>query len=341
MPRGTDDTDKRGCSEDIFHGNKNVLTKLQLQAVWIFVITENLAGRPVYSRSIREYLRAVHDVVLTRRRLGKLKCLLGLVFGEVQGADGAKESERVRKYRFEFCKERRERDRLPDEGRWAHRPVLGGTDESYVHSNHAGRFSFGLCETAWLDAVQQEEAAAEVEQRAAIIKESDAKIGMAAPGKGKGAKDTVYSVRASGKGRRAVIIECITELGAVKGSRCVWVVGVATGDYHANVNSDVWLHWAATKMVPGRIALSDANEGCSFDIIIDGAKYHVTKMPSYVDIVSLKKEVAVEYLELMGVKVIFHLNPTPNPIPKPYPQTTPSHLHPHPSHPNPGADGRA
>ena len=87
-----------------------------------------------------------------------------------------------------------------------------------------------LCETAWVDAVQQEEAAADVEQRAAIIKGGDAPIGMAT---GKSAKEKVYSVRASGRGRRAVIIECITELGAVKGSRCVWVVEVATGDYHS------------------------------------------------------------------------------------------------------------
>ena len=90
MPRGGDAADLRGRpKEDVFHGNRNALTKLQLQSVRMFVIKENLAGRPVYSRNIREFLSLVHDVVLSRRRLGKLKHLLGLVFGEVQGADGA------------------------------------------------------------------------------------------------------------------------------------------------------------------------------------------------------------------------------------------------------------
>ena len=40
----------------------------------------------------------------------------------------------------------------------------------------------------------------------------------------------------------------------------------------------------------GLMELSDEIEGCSFDIIINGAKYHVTKIPFCVDIISLKKD---------------------------------------------------
>ena len=40
----------------------------------------------------------------------------------------------------------------------------------------------------------------------------------------------------------------------------------------------------------GLIELSDEDEGCSFDIIINGAKSPVTKIPSCVDIISLKKD---------------------------------------------------
>ena len=40
----------------------------------------------------------------------------------------------------------------------------------------------------------------------------------------------------------------------------------------------------------GLIELSDENEGCSFDVIINGAKYHITKIPSCLDIISLKKD---------------------------------------------------
>ena len=40
----------------------------------------------------------------------------------------------------------------------------------------------------------------------------------------------------------------------------------------------------------GLIELSDENEGCSCKTIINGTKYHVTKIPSCVDIISLKKD---------------------------------------------------
>ena len=40
----------------------------------------------------------------------------------------------------------------------------------------------------------------------------------------------------------------------------------------------------------GLIELSEENESCSLGIIINGAKYHVTKIPSCVDIISLKKD---------------------------------------------------
>ena len=127
---------------------------------------------------IRGFMKDTLGVVLGRRRLQLMKRLLGVEWAEVSGVDAAKESERVVAYRREFCKGRRERDRIQGPAR----PVLGGTDESYVHSNHASRFSFGLSPTAWLETVRVDREAAVLEDRSAILALGD-ETGLVKDGK--------------------------------------------------------------------------------------------------------------------------------------------------------------
>lgn len=70
----------------------------------------------------------------------------------------------------------------------------------------------------------------------------------------------------SGKGARIIISHFGSrETGRVTGAGLLFKVKKKTGDYHGEMNSDVWLKWLATKVLP---------KICGGVLVIDRAPYH-------------------------------------------------------------------
>ena len=75
--------------------------------------------------------------------------------------------------------------------------------------------------------------------------------------------------RVNTKGNRVIGIYAISEKGAIRDSLVTYECQKRTGDYHGNVNSDVFMKWA------GESLFCNLPKHCL--IILDNAKYHHTK----------------------------------------------------------------
>ena len=139
-------------------------------------------------------------------------------------------------------------DALALERRGTHKVVY--LDESYVHQNHAPQYS-------WLK------------------KDSDGRV-----------------ERSSSKGKRVIILHAITNdgpLGAIdtnmewKGDtphpsegpqstcECLWVSASNSGDYHDNMNSNMFMLWVKNRLVPSFKATYPSKK---MIIVMDNAPYH-------------------------------------------------------------------
>ena len=70
----------------------------------------------------------------------------------------------------------------------------------------------------------------------------------------------------TGKGERLIIINAITDKGWVKGAKLIYTATRRTGDYHGQVNHDLFKKWFSEKLLP--------NIESDSLIIMDNASYH-------------------------------------------------------------------
>lgn len=79
-------------------------------------------------------------------------------------------------------------------------------------------------------------------------------------------EDGPWVQKPSGKGERLIIINAITENGWVPGAKLVFKSTLKTGDYHGQVNWDLFRKWFVEELVP--------NIPANSLIILDNAAYH-------------------------------------------------------------------
>ena len=291
----------RGRRSEVELGETDRLSRQTVQAVRMHVIDANRGGRPLTSTGIRAFIKNSHHIQLSRRELQRLRGRLGLVWGAMRGAEGAKESHRVRITRFRFVARRVEADSL--EG--AKKPLRAYSDESYVHANHCGTNTWGLSEKAWSLAIEQERQ----DLLSCDMPLPQASLAGLADEKGSGAAQIRVTKPKSGRGDRLVLVDMITECGRVNRTHNGQHVPVGklcaahetVKDYHGNFDSRKYMHWMDAEAVPGLIETSQQNDDRPIHLIIDKASYHITQHPTHITPSELKRPELLDMCELFDV----------------------------------------
>ena len=124
----------RGGNRRVGDAPNQRYSKADISQVQNWVFEQAIAGLNVYTRSLAAKLYELTGHHPSRRAVQRLRNRLGIVYGKVVGASGAKTSRRVRQYRHQFVERR-----MREEGRPRNLiPIRVYQDESYVNSNTAG-----------------------------------------------------------------------------------------------------------------------------------------------------------------------------------------------------------
>ena len=99
----------------------------------------------------------------------------------------------------------------------------------------------------------------------------------------------------TGKGERLIIINAITKNGWVPGAKLVFKSTRKTGDYHGQMNHELFTKWFKEKLLP--------NIPKNSLIIMDNASYHKVLSEHSDPISSSKKEVIADWLRKNGVPI--------------------------------------
>ena len=191
---------ERGGSRENSGKKEPKLSAEELQAVRVYVIKENIAGRNVYLRPLRAKLFEITGKQFGRRAAQRLRREIGMVHSKVVCSDEHKTSNRVRLQRWQFGRRRIEEDmREP-----AMRPIRVYSDETYANANTRGKTTWTLTPKAWAecwmkiaqDAMDAGEQIPEAPTNAAGMHTS---------------RGSVFNAK-SGKGARAVIINALYAL---------------------------------------------------------------------------------------------------------------------------------
>ena len=181
------------------------------------IITTNQKGGVVSNHSLRDWLKNEYDVTFSMRKVKRIRRLIGMKAGKVRGSENLKESARVALQRFRHVKERFDDENGPLPS------LLLYTDETFLNENDADDHSYGLDESAFLEAVLIEEENARAEGRESRVKNLAGLLDD---------KGQVFATRKTGKGPRAVIVAGLTELGFLEETLRTWRADIDTGDYH-------------------------------------------------------------------------------------------------------------
>lgn len=107
--------------------------------------------------------------------------------------------------------------------------------------------------------------------------------------------DGAWIQKPTGKGERLIIVNAITETGWVPGALLTFKSAKATGDYHGQMNHELFLKWFTERL------LSGIPKGSL--IIMDNAAYHNTLAPHSAPTPSSRKEEIRDWLVGAGIAV--------------------------------------
>lgn len=107
--------------------------------------------------------------------------------------------------------------------------------------------------------------------------------------------DGPWIQKPSGKGERLIIVNAITKDGWVPGAKLVFKSSRKTGDYHGQMNHDIFLKWFQEKLLP--------NIPPKSLIIMDNAPYHNTLSEHSAPNASSKKEMISDWLKANGASI--------------------------------------
>ena len=307
VPESAADRRGAGISLNRLAGSSD-WTREQIQELRMWVIGQARQGLNVFAKPLRAKAREITGKKIARQRFQELREILGVVFSKVTGDGSAKFSRRVRVQRYRFLLRRAHEDR-----REPHlRPIRVYTDESYCHAHHAAKNTWVLSEKAWRETVIQD--AKEKIARGETPEVPSNVVGMATQ------RGAAIAKPKSGKGGRAVIVNALyahpeglsdeekTNIdpaldlaGPVPGALAIWAAQDSKGDYHGNFTNDVYLHWLDDKLIPAMIELSRKSNWRPVTLILDGASYHSSSLPTSVDFQQISKEDCMGLLKMLRV----------------------------------------
>ena len=235
---------------------QHLLTKHELLLLIDVIDIEHGKGETVTRNKMRMFLEDEHNIIVSNATIGRTMNRIGLSYKPIKKKSrnvGAYRKDLLRDYIIEFDKIVTMLEQ-PD-CNFIH--VF--TDESYCLQNHSNKCSY-------------------VNDKSVINKSSS-------------------------KGQRLIILHAIThkrplcQKEAVNNhpiescyfengkdvpkfrehplkkvtAECLWKSDTNTGDYHNNMNSEMFMHWVINKLVP---TFEEENEGKKMILILDNAAYH-------------------------------------------------------------------
>lgn len=241
-----------------------VLTfKLYGASTRAFVVKQIKGGRAVTIPIMQRYLKDAHGVVAGNSSLRMwMKHDLKLAFGKCKPTTEKWNSRRLkvlqRDFIIEFGAELKRESAVAGVG--VRRTVIVYSDESYLHEGHAELMS-------WYDPLDdfgRRIGAGVAKGARLIVLHAMTKHGLLCDrdATGKPIKSPLHPISASGAG------VATTEL---------VYVGADTIDYHATMDSDMYMRWIDKQLIPAfeRMFGSD----CRCVLVIDNAKYHKAMPP--------------------------------------------------------------
>jgi hypothetical protein len=243
---GHSDGSKRGPKEEIHRK----LNQMQVQSIVDRVDNYHADGRTITNREIRNYLTLEHQITLSKMTISNYFKRLGLTWKRVSNKRrgmGAYQKDLLRQFMIDVDKVMNNDD-----------CIIVGTNESYIHRNHCSKFSY--------------------------ITKKEITIG-----------------RSNNKGERLIIMHEISPHGPLaerdkttnrpvsdlqwKRDTChphpredgkitcetIWKSASRSGDYHDNMNSDMFMKWVVEKLLP---SFEKLHPGKKMVLLLDNEPYH-------------------------------------------------------------------
>jgi transposase len=243
-----------------------------------YIDQQHAEGRSVTNRKLRNWLRDEHGIDVSRRTVQRKLKALGLTWSKVKPSKrtlGSFRLKAIREYLIDFSNYVQEIENGNPNGY-----VFVSTDESYIHNTHAHDYSY--------------------------VQKGKEHIG-----------------RKSSKGKRLVILHAITPNGPLcevddngkpvddlkwKGDtphptprtdgkltcETLWLAQSSSGDYHDNMNSEMFMKWVEEKLIP---LFEKMFPGKKLILIADNAAYHHKRIIGSLANLSKKRivEMMVQY----------------------------------------------
>jgi hypothetical protein len=120
--------------------------------------------------------------------------------------------------------------------------------------------------------------------------------------------------RPGNRGRRLIIVHAITQIGPLHVDASLtaeWIFQSAGGggDYHSNMNGDVFMDWVQRKLIP---TFEAKFPGKKMALVLDNAPYHHAHDPAtHIDIKAMSKTKALEKMLELGMTHMSVIRPPP------------------------------
>ena len=233
-----------------------------------FIREANITGAGCTSIDIQRCIRKEHALHIPSRTLKDVLASMGYRYGRgnvIGKMNDAWYVARIRTFLIQYGKAVVEQ--------LQGRCVIVYTDESYVNVNHARQFT-------WYNP---------------------------------GAPERNDVVRPSGRGKRLVLLHAFTEHGwlaldptvhndrvdqKVLSCEVIYEAEKADGDYHKNMNGDIYMQWLNNRLLP---VFAERFPGQKMVLVLDNASYHHPRGPDWINVHRLNKAQLASKLIEFGV----------------------------------------
>jgi hypothetical protein len=272
-----------GAAEKYDHSSQQKVSIEHLKEMVKFIDQQHSEGRSVTNRKVRNWLLQDQGIEVSRRTIQRKLQDLGLSWSKVKPQMrtlGSFRLKAIREFLISLDKYVRAIENGNQDGM-----VFVFTDESYVHNTHA-------LDHSYLQNGKE------------------------------------HIARSSSKGRRLIILHAITPDGPLcdkddsgkpvddltwKGDTChptkrddgtltcetLWIAQSSHGDYHDNMNSEMFMQWVESKLIP---TFEKAYPGKKMVLVADNAPYHHKRVIG--SLASLTKKKLIEMMVKHDVEYI-------------------------------------
>lgn len=259
-------TDSRGAGSPLHINHSHHISVEAIILISEFIRDRNNAGQGCTTTGIQECLLSELNIFIRQRTLRNILASMGYRYGKMNVIGKMNDDwyvARIRTFLIQYAKALKEEEQQ--------RCVIVYTDESYVNTGHALRCSWYSMDTP--------------------------------------EKNNI--VRPSGRGKRLVLLHAFTKNGwlttnlSIHSDRCdekvlscelIYEAEKGDGDYHANMNGDIYIQWLQNRLIP---TFKKLFPGKKMVLVLDNASYHHVRGEDWVNVYTMdKNECAYKLIDL-------------------------------------------